>query len=108
MGRSGAPGAPTFKQVIIDKGKKLAEGTKIQGSSVTCNHTGHTEILSDILTTETVKGSTSKEGICLDQPSQEADPRGRAADLSDNDNQNAHLGRSENSGGNRAQPKLQG
>ena len=104
MGRPGAPGAPTFKQVIIDKGKKADEGSRIPGSSTTRDHAGHTELLSDRFTAGTGKGSTSREGSSLNQPSQKADPQSNAADLKDNADQNAQLGRSKNSEGNRAQP----
>ena len=108
MGRPGAPGAPTFKQVIIDKGKTTAEGSRIPGSSATQDHAGHTETRSDRFTAGTGKGSTSKEGTSLDRPSQEADSQRNATDLNDNADQNTHLGRSGNSEGHRTQPKLQG
>ena len=108
FGQPGAPGAPTFKQVIIDKGKKMAEGSKIPGSSATRNRVGNDELLSGGLTEETVEGSARKFGISLEQPSQGVDPLRKVADLNNNAHQGADIGRSGDSGGNGAHPKFQG
>ena len=108
VGRPGAPRAPTFKQVIIDKGKNKVEGLKIHGSLATGNRTSTDELLSSSCMEDVMEESARKDEISLEQPSLGLDPQRNVADLSNTVHQGPDLGRSRDSGENSGQLKYQG
>lgn len=75
MGRPGAPGAPTFKQVIIEKGKMQVEGLNITGSTAAEIRTKESDSILIDRSTNTTKGTARKQEPTIVLPSQEADPQ---------------------------------
>ena len=73
-GKAEGPWSPTFKQVTIDKGKRLMEGVRIAGSIATGNRTKDNDNIIAKCSANQKKFTTRTQESIKVLPTQEGDP----------------------------------